>query len=214
MRKVLKKMVAFISTACIVSCTFMSTSAHDADYYSGTYTNSAYPDYIKFRVETSAQNSVLTRDVYESIFDWNDISSNVEVGLAMAVPGMPTTGFFGIHGRTYTDGTFGETIVYKSDGTMVSNLSGVNSNWSSATIYVNTSYYTSSSKTASAKKTIVHEVGHVLKLAHPTVNSSLREHTHNGKPCAVMNQGLPNGTSIPYTVADHDRTNLKAKWRA
>ena len=67
--------------------------------------------------------------------------------------------------------------------------------------------------TNAAMKTFTHEVGHALKLAHPTPNSSLAGHVYaNGVPVAVMNQGYPNSTYIPLDPSGHDKNNLKAKW--
>lgn len=65
-----------------------------------------------------------------------------------------------------------------------------------ATVAVNTNsnaFSGAADTTAAARKTFIHEVGHLLKLCHPAVNSSLEDHTHYGYPYAIMNQGLPGG---------------------
>lgn len=144
-------------------------------------------------------------------FDWGNISSNVSIGIAIISPGMPSLGFYSVIGKVYTDGTLGETVPYDSNG----NITTLTGNFGKVTIYMNTNsnaFSGASNPTTAATKTFIHEVGHALKLAHPLNDSSVSNHIYGGLPCAVMNQGYPNSTSVASTVASHDIDNLKAKW--
>lgn len=66
-----------------------------------------------------------------------------------------------------------------------------------------------------ASMNFIHEVGHVLMLAHPLKGASGHVYWNN-LPYAVMNQGLPNfsgGYSEASPVpTEHDKACLKAKW--
>ncbi len=201
---------------CLVNnvCDF-TASAHVGDYFSGTYTSTATsnPSFLKLKIEPSAQTSLLTADVYYSAYQWCDISSNVEIGIAIASSAMPSTGFYSVCGKTYDDGTLGELLKYDSNG----NIVGANANWASIRININNSttggFYDAQNPTLAAQKTFIHEVGHALKLSHPTVNSSLSGHTYaDGRPFSVMNQGFPNYAWIASSVRDHDAANLIGKW--
>ena len=215
-KKFVSKCTAIISASAITLCTLTSftVSAHNRDYYGGTYKGSTAPYNIKFVIDPSAQTSLLNSSVYQSAWAWNNISSEVGgIGIAMYTPGMPTYGFFPVYGKTYIDGTLGETVPLDSSGKAVS----ANSNWNSIKIYMNTASSAFSDSTNAAKKTFIHEVGHALKLAHPAKNSSLSGHNKGEKgnlPLAVMNQGFPNGDEVSSTVTDHDKENLIAKWGA
>ncbi|MCM1334164.1 MAG: hypothetical protein NC084_00815, partial [Bacteroides sp.] len=189
----------------------VSSYAHVGDYSNGTYTGTTTPKNLKFRIETSAQTELLSSDVYNAVSAWNGISSNVgSIGIAMAVPGMPTTGFCLVIGREYSDGILGQTVSRDSNGNIVS----ADSDWNSVSIYMNTSstiFSGADNPTTAAKKTFIHEVGHALKLSHPINDARLSGHIYSGLPKAVMNQGLPNDY-VSSTVASHDKENLKAKW--
>lgn len=187
---------------------------HNGDYFNGIYKGSTAPYNIKFVIDPSAQTSLLNSSVYQSAWAWNNISSEVGgIGIAMYTPGMPTYGFFPVYGKTYIDGTLGETVPLDSSGKAVS----ANSNWNSIKIYMNTASSAFSDSTNAAKKTFIHEVGHALKLSHPAKSGSLSGHDkgeNKNLPLAVMNQGFPNGDEVSSTVTSHDRENLKAKWGA
>ena len=130
----------------------------------------------------------------------------------IAGPNTPTaSNFYNVYGKELPTGVLGLTEVYDSAG----NSTSVNSNWNSIKIYltnVTDSFSAASNITNAAKKTFQHEVGHALKLRHPAVNSSYVGHTYSGYPKAIMNQGLPNGTYISYTITSHDKSNLRTKW--
>lgn len=213
------KCTAIISASAITLCTLtsFSASAHNQDYFNGVYKGSSAPYNIKFVITESAQTSLLNSSVYQAAWAWNNISSKVgSIGIAMYTPGMPTYGFFAVYGKNFDDdGTLGETIPLDASGKKVSE----ESDWASVKIYMNTStsaYSGFSNKTTVAKAVFIHEVGHALKLAHPMNNKYAAGHIYCGNneylPFAVMNQGSPNGLERAYTVQEHDRENLIAKW--
>ena len=194
------------------------SSAHLGDYFSGVYVASApsQPSYMNFMVDSSALNGSFTQSVFSSISSWNNLSSNVHVLLTYRAPGMPSNvvqNYYLIYGSAmysgFSDPTlFGVTVPRNSSGTILQ----ANDNWYRVEVYLNTSsgYLNDSTK---AKKVFLHEIGHCLKLSHPIENSSLLGHNYNGKPMAIMNQGLPNAlTGIASTVQGHDVSNLQAKW--
>ncbi|MBQ6091073.1 MAG: hypothetical protein IJL07_07425 [Lachnospiraceae bacterium] len=191
-------------------------SAHNRDLLDGRYTSPYTQSNLTFRIEPSAITSLLTSDVYYSAFAWGGISGNVgNVGIAMYAPGLPSTGFFSVIGEIFGDDNIkGRTVGYDSYGYSCP----PDMNWTYAKIIMNnktTIYSDSTNPINAAKKTFVHEVGHVYKLAHPEQNSSLNYHVYNGRPYAVMNQGYPEDyIYIAGSVAYHDETNLIAKWGA
>ena len=74
--------------------------------------------------------------------------------------------FIIVTGKSYTDGTLGETIPRKADGS----IANVDDNWAGVSIRMNTNsnaFSGASNPTTAAKKTFIHEVGHTLKLSHP-----------------------------------------------
>ena len=223
-KKFLSTCTAIISASAITLCTLtqFTVSAHNRDYFGGTYKGSTAPYNIKFVIDPSAQTSLLNSSVYQSAWAWNNISSEVGgIGIAMYTPGMPTYGFFPVYGDPNLGSTLGRTVPLDSSGNPVSaDPAGANSNWYSVRIYMNTSssaFSGASNATVAAKMTFIHEVGHALKLAHPAKNKSLSGHNkgeNKNLPLAVMNQGFPNGDEVSSTVADHDKENLKAKWGA
>lgn len=185
--------------------------AHDSDYFSGTYDNAnatCNTNNMKFFITTSAQNSILDSSVYNAATDWNSISSKVNVSnIVLQVSGMPNlNGFNYVYGSTYYDGTLGETIPYND-----SDIANVNDSWTSVTIYMNSSSSAFPNKTA-AKKTFMHEVGHVFKMKHPLNSTYAHGPLYYGYPKAIMNQGLPNNAEVSSTIQSHDKSNLISKW--
>lgn len=188
--------------------------AHNSDYFSGIYTGIITHQNLKFRIESSAITSFLTSSVYYSAYGWSNVSNSVgSIGIAIASPGMPSSGFYSVYGQWFTDGTLGETIPRDSSGNIVS----MGSNWYSLSITMNTnssSFSGADNATTAAKKTFTHEVGHALKLSHPAFGYSIPGHTYQGLPKAVMNQGLTMSSKpwISSTVVTHDISNLQTKW--
>ena len=212
-----KLLCSFISFAVFMFALPLSTTAHNSDYWSGVYTGFITQSNLKFRIESTAITSLLTSSVYHSAYNWSGISSNVgNIGVAIAAPGMPTTGFFSLYGQVLYGGTLGTTIYMDSLG----NIVNANSNWHMVCILMNTdssAYSGTGDPTQDAKKVFIHEVGHTLKLCHPVYSPGTSGHTYNGGyPKAIMNQGLPKSSTpwVSATIAEHDKSNLKAKWGA
>lgn len=203
-----------ISLSAAVSALTFNTSAHTGDIYTGTYlsTSPCNQSSLGFVVYSSAQTTLLNyNDVYSKAFAWDGITDNVNIRIAMYSSGMPTSTFFSVRGEDLGN-TYGVTAAYNADGTGAN----LNSDWYSVSITMNTNgiFNNASNPAQAAAKTFIHEVGHALKLDHPLQKAGLLDHTYSGRPIAIMNQGFPNGTYIPTTVAKHDRYNLTAKWGA
>lgn len=211
-KKLVQKTAALLSAGVISLALATSAFAHVGDYHSGQYLSGATCNQsnLKFRVESSARNSILTSAVYSAGTQWNNISTEVNVSVVMAASGMPTTGFYTVYGTSYDDGTYGELISRNAQGKIVS----MDSNWYMVEISMNnnTSAFANSN---AARRTFIHEVGHALKLKHPSANFSLSGHTYyGGVPKAIMNSG-PASSSKPWiatAIEENDEINLIGKW--
>lgn len=194
------------------------TSVHGGEVSSGTYVNENNKNLV-FLIVDSAKTNLLNSSVYNSATVWNNISNNVDVyvyydalpspfPLDKIIP-MPVIG-------TQLEGNVvAQTIPHDKNGNVVS----VNSNWMYVHIEMDTSpnaFSIASDPTAAAKKTFIHEVGHALKLEHPTKNATITGHSYNGYPYAVMNQNLPKSLGGASQVAScptwHDIECLTYKW--
>lgn len=165
-------------------------------------------------------------DVCKYGFEWNHISSKVNVSIAYNSPGMPSlSGEMHVLGMYFSDERdFGGTLFYDKNGNLMDSEldSNANLDWSVIRIYMNTNekaFKNSSCRdaTEAARKTFIHEVGHALKLSHPKLNSNLTGHTYyGGRPQAVMNQDYPGAYNyaVSPTVTEHDKSCLIAKWGA
>lgn len=211
-----------ISLAVALMClTLMATTAqaHTGDYFGGKYVGGSINlKNLTLRVSSSARTALLTEEVYKSAYNWNNISSNIKISnIIMETPGMPSTSstvmVYGADSGFLGDAAAG-TLPYDKNGNSTSLW---DSDWSYAEIYLNTdvaAYDGVDNLTLAAKKTFMHEVGHVLKLDHPLQNSTYEGHVYDGRPYAVMNQGAPfaKGGAVAPEVAQHDKNNLIAKW--
>ncbi len=219
-----KKRIAPILAGALVGAIALTStaSAHPYDYYSGKYIGQNGADLL-LRISTSAQTDLLNwTDVYSAGYNWNNISSKVNVRLIYSSSGMPSfSGEMLVVGKYYEDDTLGETIFYDSNGNPMKSWDdyALNTDWSYSQIYMstNTTYFKETSNPSNtAKMTFLHEIGHALKLSHPYKHDSLPEHTINGLPIAIMNQGAPGdkGGATSGTITAHDKSNLIAKWGA
>lgn len=212
-------MLAGVLTAVMLTST---ASAHPFDYWSGKYIGKNNAE-ILLRIDTSAQTSLLTwGDVYQYGYDWNGISSNVKVSLALAGPGTPSLyGAMSVRGEIRTDGSYGGINTYDSNGNLMNYNGCADDNWKYAEITMNIDptifdKLSNSEKVIAGRKVFLHEVGHLLKLCHPMQNSSISDHTIHGRPYAVMNQGLPYPKVLETspTITQHDKSCLITKWGA
>lgn len=189
-------------------------SVHGNEVLSGKYTYDNNENLILL-IKPSAQTSLLTTSVYKSATAWNNISSHAKVHIYFSA--MPSkvpfkmTHPISVEGDDFDSWVFAKTVGFNEEGKSVS----INSDWYYAVIKMNTNaaYSMSDNQTAAAKMTFTHEVGHALKLNHPTQDSSIEKHIYNGYPYAVMNQGIPDWDTEVSTVPTwHDKECLKSKW--
>lgn len=129
--------------------------------------------------------------IYNQAMDnWRGISSNVT---------FTTTGSHAYYDKyhvstTSSDGLLGRIVPYISSG----NTTNLNSEWGYVRVYVfeNTfaeNGYSNTDRLATA----THEVGHSIKLAHPS-----------GDVSSNMNQGI----GKPSSPTSYDRSELRRKW--
>lgn len=220
-----KKIMLFLITLAfgLVTSFYRPTkvSAHSLDYFDGYSTGlgTYNPSQLRFKVHNNAITSIITQSDYRTISEWNGISSNINVGVAFEVPGMPETGFNSIYGYTFPEmpDALGVTIAFDRYGNVTSLDSGVSSVGIRINILPN-AFSGATDVTNAVRKTIKHEVGHALMLSHPA-DANVSGHLWRASygmylPIAIMNQGYPNGSFVPYNISTHDINNLIAKWGA
>ena len=163
------------------------------NFYSGTYSKGIYDGvaHIKIVKGSSFSSHALFKNYdLSAALLWNGITENVVIyGPNDTVPSGITPFYVTFETWDLGDGGYGYTAPNGYTYEQISALSDekqmeINaSNWSSATIYLNSSNSTSSllGITDSAKlelminKVIAHEMGHVLKLTHPGQTIGLHE---------------------------------------
>lgn len=213
--KIKKRMLSIVAGVLAAVMLTNTASAHSYDYLGGKYIglNGAKRVVI---ITPSAYTELLNPfDVYLHGESWNNISSNVKIMVLVESKGMPAyDNATRVVGSWDLGGATGETKFYDKNGNPV----GINSDCAYSEITMNThpdTYSVVGKKITSARKTFIHEIGHVLKLDHPKQSSLLEGHDIDGRPYAVMNQGLyyvyPD---VSTTVTEHDKACLKAKWGA
>lgn len=146
-------MIAGTLSAILLTST---ASAHPYDYWNGKYIGKNGAN-ILLRICESAQTSLLTKDgVYEGCFDWNGISSNVNVRMAWAVTGMPSLkDEMLVMGEFEEVGHYGRICPYDSNGNIIDYEGGENQSWSDACVYMNINpdaFSGASDKTVAARK--------------------------------------------------------------
>lgn len=218
-----KRVVSFLVCAFFAVFAAGSVYAHSGDVFKGKYLTDIQKN-MKIRVTQSAQTSFFNSYVYNGALDWNDISSNVRVSVIMEMPGMPSiTDSINVYGD---DGEFGDYYMGK---VRIYDKNGVetdddDSDLLYSKIIMNTDSIAynelpASQRSDGARMCFIHEVGHVLRLAHPDDGgSAIGHHYANLLPYAVMNTGLPVNRSdgkydqVAWSVADHDKLCLRGKW--
>jgi hypothetical protein len=175
-----------------------------ADYFSGGFTSASNLNYV-------CHESISSTDCYyyvRSMADlWNEESNNVNLTFNSA--GRTPYGCYAqpivIKFTTHSDSTImGEMFPYKSFACYSATPAETNDTWVKVFVNIydeNIEYWTDQlnyNSTSSLKSTIIHELGHVLSVAHPT----------NGSTNAVMAQGLQE----LYVLQNYDIENLVYKW--
>ena len=210
------------------------------NYWKGDFSGQGDTIHVKINIDSSGSdsvysNSIITSDDFDVVNQWKNKSSRVVIyGPNDTVPsnisafevtfkGYVPSGNIVIDGNTYPAKSVvcGETNGYKKV-LLLDTKTTPDNDWSSVIISLNTS---SSGPLAMdddlIRKTIIHELGHALKLAHPKhadytqdVTNGRGKYADDNSVCALMNQGTPNST-LNLTCATpkwHDIINLKNKW--
>ena len=229
---ILKKRVIALFTAAAVACTSTTASASGHEYWEGHYLNELQKD-LCFVYLSSAVSEYFNKEIFDKIYYWNDVSSNVHVSVMSFAeyesslnaqrnrPSVVTQTPY-IIGKNTSElkGAYGKTMLYDAKGKLRTSDEDVKANlnldWSCVQIWLNTDskVFASNPRPLDAtQKVFLHEVGHALKLSHPVKDSSLEYHYIDGYPFSVMNQGLPydyDRVCVMPTI--HDRLNLIEKW--
>lgn len=221
--KIKRVIAAVLAGICCMNLIAGSASAHDEDIYGGSYIGKTKADFV-LRINSSARTDILTySDVYQHGYDWNNISGNVQLGVAVAGGGMPSIADqINVNGcdllSSNAQKTYGRSIYYDKNW----NECGPSADCYAAKIEMNTSenVYSNldnlSDKQAMAKKVFVHEVGHILKLRHPWQSSKYEVysgHDYGGYPYAIMNMGdLWDEPCSADEITEHDKSCLIKKW--
>jgi len=209
------------------------------NYWTGSYSGQGSTVYVKIVIDNSGTdsvyfNSIISSTDFDVINQWKNKSSHLVVyGPSDTVPSGITP--FEIHFKGYSpSGTIiidgvsypaveckcGETNGYKKT-LFGESITTLGNDWNSVRISLNTN--TSgplNGDTELIRTTIIHEMGHALKLAHPkhsdyiaTVLNGRGAYLDDNCVCAVMNQDSPsNGLLTCATPKWHDIINLKNKW--
>lgn len=216
------------------------------NFWSGGYSTGVYSGvaYIKIQIDSSVSSHPLySGNDFSAAKLWNGITEKVKIyGPNETVPSGITPILVTFKADTsIASNTFAETI---PNGYTPSVFDGLDTNqqvsilasqWTSVTIFLNgktssigNPFYqlTGDDRIAQINKVICHEMGHALKLAHPSENNGdgLRHYfsgcrgNYAGQESvyAVMNQGFFNDTVDRRLTAaspqDHDWVNLISKW--
>ena len=206
------------------------------NYWEGDYIGQAgNARYIKFIIDSTGDDSVYLNDVFQEedfdvIDDWKNKSSNIIIyGPNDTVPpGIAYTGvtfkgkIFTLEGGGFDDNTMGETWGIDNFG----NDMWWYDNWNSIIIYLNVNAGTvldgsDEENYRFREKTILHEMGHAQKLAHPMqiediaiVLNGRGGYSSNTSVVALMNQWNPMSSSNLTCRKPklHDLINLNNKW--
>lgn len=216
------------------------------NFWSGGYSVGIYSGvvYIKIQLDSSVTSHTLfSGNNFAAAKWWNGVTEKVKIyGPNDSVPSGITPLVVTFKTDTGLNSNyFAETIPNGYTLAEYDNLSVdqqraiLKSVWSGVTIYLNGNTTEQSNpffklngtdRETQINKVICHEMGHALKLAHPSeTNSSGARHYFSGARgnyssqeavYAVMNQGLFNDTDTRKLTAaspqDHDMINLISKW--
>ncbi|MCL2638401.1 MAG: hypothetical protein FWD48_08540 [Oscillospiraceae bacterium] len=217
--KNMKKFRKIISCvmACIIllSAGMIQASSCTNSYHTGTVWYSGTN--LRIGVNSSAMNSILTFNVYNSVTTsggWNNLHTPARIHISNVIHlGAAPSATRDIDVVAWYYGSsnkLGEVVPYDSFG----NVTGEWGNWSSAVIRMTdcTSIWgdggvSATIRTERARKTFIHEVGHVFRLSHPNCSNI-------SGPLAVMRQEAADlSATTSATVVTHDENNIAARWR-
>lgn len=202
------------------------------NYWTGGYIgHQSGTIHIKINLDESlfsynGQSTGITRELFDvlnrSSNPWNNLSSRIII-YGPKDNNAPNNAFQITYkgDATLDKGTVGET--YGRDN--ADNDLSLGANWNKVCILLNTSGRWKSLNDIHKEKTILHELGHALKLAHPFHSEDTAD-VPNGRPsypdnvygcydvCAIMNWQSPtvNSNLTCRYPKKHDIINLKNKW--
>lgn len=141
--------------------------------------------------------------VYDNYTQWNSISTKVGInGFTYYTNGANQGKDIEVIGAALSGDTTGVTDIYSKNILGVftyQNIGSYTGKVSKVIISIDTSGNFTGMTSARQKKTVIHEFGHSLALAHPSCTNS-----------ALMHQNSHANVSLSITT--HDKDNLKAKW--
>lgn len=210
------------------------------NYWKGGFSGQGDTIYVKIKIDSSGSdsvysNSIISSNHFDVVNQWKNKSSHVVIyGPNDTVPSNITA--FEVEFKGYVPAgnilvgvieipleniVCGETNGHKK-GLLWDPEVEPDQDWNSVVISLNTS---SSGPLVGnddlIRKTIIHELGHALKLAHPKHANYIQDvpngrgsYAGDNSVCALMNQGDPNDTLnlACATPKWHDIINLKNKW--
>ena len=201
------------------------------NYWPGSYNVGIYDGvaHIQVVVEASAySNPTIDVSYFDAVNVWNNLCENVIIyGPGESVPNGITPLVVTFRGRVFSEnGVAASTVGINANGVTAEQLGSVTyENWSSVIIYISNTVEFSETD---AKKTIAHEMGHALKLAHPWQCTNLQSVENgrggysrygipdrgNARVLALMNQDrATESNNLSACVPKiHDIINLRNKW--
>lgn len=185
--------------------------------WSEEYAGQSGPYHVKIVLDSSVTSISAFQDLWEDSSPvwsaWNSISDNLIV--YKPTDSAPENALIvTIVAAPLNDDTLGQTTATPSytfhpidpNDTMLYD-------WSACTITLNSSLSTQSSK--AIQKTIIHEIGHALKLSHKRNESPFTRYGETqSNVLSIMNQGLPSvNSSVTVMPSFLDKFDLITKWR-
>ena len=211
-----KRLIACIFIVGILLSQSFSSSAHRLDVFNGNYCCQGRPANNMTLVvnPTALFGSHFTSSFFISNYNaWNGISSNAKITgyfirTSNSVPLMIDA--INVNGGIPSNNARGEAKYYNCSGTEVSSGSTVHR--ASITLNTNISF-----TSTTAKRTFLHELGHIFKLSHPTQSSTFHvgndANNSNGFPFSIMNpHDINTPAMVSNTIVTHDISCFAHKW--
>ncbi|MBR3459782.1 MAG: DNRLRE domain-containing protein [Clostridia bacterium] len=165
-------------------------------------------------------NNVLKKSDFNIVKQWNGLSDKIVIyGPNDTVPSGVNVLHVTFKGRTKKSSAYGYTNSYDENNEAVD----PDNDWH----IIEVVFYVGNNNGATLygkpkdfiERTILHEMGHVLKLAHPKVNSYIQsvyegrgKYDSDNKVCSVMNIGKEEPNLNCSRPKWHDIINLRNKW--